>query len=431
MKAIMYNLLVVCLFLSSDGMAKIKIVDRSTKKVPEWIGIVQKDYIITSAIAPTLEEAKRQCFDNIRKAIIESVAQNVRSTSQSAIQQEAIESGIVRFLDSYTAQFEAESAKLPYLSGISELKAEASYWEKRQDTETKVISYAYSVKYPFSSLELKKLVWTFHEQDQAMESKLQTLENLYTSVGSLEEIDKALNALKELDSYFFDPVRRGKVSALQNNFRALYKQITIQEMENRLGEYIFRFILQGRQINVAQRPQVKSETLSQLRVELQDGEWHVFYDCSTCDPMEENKAEITFIINGQRIVHTFYVDVDRHVIRLYPIEEMYLTAQIKTDSCVGNIDVRMQVQNKGKENCILQGVTLDVPGLEMPLYIGNLKLPIECGSTRNVSYTYPDMVLVVKKQHFRKNILQGSFELINEQGKSQMVKFSLPFQTNW
>ena len=431
MRKVSISLLLLFLLFSVSGMAKIKVVDRSTKKAPEWIGTTEQDYIIVSALSPTLEGAKRQCFDDIRKAIIEAVAQNVRSASQSTIQQESMKSGIVRFLDSYTSQFETEAAKVPYLNGVSESKAEASYWEKRQDTETKEVTFAYSVKYPFPDGELKRLVRTFREQDETMEGKLQALEAKYESVSSLGQIDKAIRDIEELKQYFFDPVRQERSRSLQNNFRALYKQVTLQEVSHPLGDYVFCFTLRGKPFSVSQRPRVESETLTQIRAEERDGEWHVLYDCSTCDPAEENKGEVSFTIGGQRMTHTFYVDVAQAEVCMYPEKELYLTAQEKTDTTVSRVNLRMNVRNDGRGNCTLQGVTLEVPGLEMPLYRGDLNVVIKGGNTRSVQVFFPEEIRILEKLNLRKNILQGNFEVVDEQGNIQVVEFSLSFQANW
>lgn len=76
-------------------------------------------------------------MDNIRKYIIDAVAQNVKSSSESTINQESVNSGIVNFLDSYTYTAQTQSANLPYLTGISESKIEEAYWEKREDKKQK------------------------------------------------------------------------------------------------------------------------------------------------------------------------------------------------------------------------------------------------------------------------------------------------------
>ena len=137
-------------------------------------------------------------MDNIRKYVIDAVAQNVKSSSESTINQESVNSGIVNFLDSYTYTAQTQSANLPYLTGISESKIEEAYWEKREDKKTKEISYLYCVKYPFPSLELKKLVHEFQRKDNEMNEKYNTLEEQYENITSVAQIDKAVTDLNSL-----------------------------------------------------------------------------------------------------------------------------------------------------------------------------------------------------------------------------------------
>lgn len=431
MNKTIYIILIFLVLFSITGSAKIKIVERSSKKAPEWVNATQKDYIITSAIASQLNDAKEQCFNDIRKTIIEAVAQNVKSSSQNTIQQTSIDEGISQFLDSYTSTFQTEAAQLPYLTGISESKAEDSYWEKRQDTETKEISYLYSVKYPFPSLEVKKLVRKFLEQDKAMEEQLFTLEKLYEDVRSIKDIDKAITDLKPLIEYFFDPIRQEKAKSLQQNFQNLYRQIILKEIKNELGEYVFTFTLDEHPILVPQRPILKSETLSQLRAELINGQWHVFYNHETCDPSETNSGEIIFTIGGKKMTHMFYADIASKNTRIVPIREIHVEAKQQSDSTVSDLSILMTIKVDSDSGYYLRNMTLHIPGLATPVYIKNINIRLQAGNTQNIQLVYPQAIRIIEKQSFRNNILQGTLEISNEKGQIQQVHFSLPFQANW
>lgn len=211
-------LLILFSLLSLSCFAKIKVVEKSAKKVPEWVNTTRKDYIITSAMAPGLERAKEECFAQIKKMIIDAIAQNVKASSESRITQESVNDGIQNFLDAYTSSFQTQSANLPYLTGISESKAEDVYWEKRLNTETDEISYLYCVKYPFPSLELKKLIKEFQRRDQEMSDKLEGLKELYDQITSVDQIDKAITDIEVLKHYFFDDMRQRDAQVLQQNF---------------------------------------------------------------------------------------------------------------------------------------------------------------------------------------------------------------------
>ena len=104
--------------------AAVKVVERSYKKAPVWLNTMETEYIITSAVADDLERAKALCMDNIRTQVIESVAQNVQSSSASTLSQETMTSGITDFVDNFSSTFKTQAATVPFLTGISASKAE-------------------------------------------------------------------------------------------------------------------------------------------------------------------------------------------------------------------------------------------------------------------------------------------------------------------
>lgn len=408
--------------------AQLKVVQKSAKKTPVWVNTTQKDYIVTSAIADNIERAKNECMDNIRKYVIDAVAQNVKSSSESTINQESVNSGIVNFLDSYTYTAQTQSANLPYLTGISESKTEEAYWEKREDKKTKEISYLYCVKYPFPSLELKKLVHEFQRKDNEMNEKYKTLEEQYENIASVAQIDKAITDLNSLIRYFFDDVRKEAARNLQRNYRQLYGEISIHEISNKLGCYRLDLQLRGKAINVSQRPVVKSATLTQIRPEAEGDQWNIHYNSETCDPTEENFATITFKLGNKNLSQTFYIDPEQDKVKVTLSKDVYLTAETKTDSLIANITIRLNLESE--ENYIIDNITLNVPGLSLPLFIDNLNQAVSKG-TQTVNISYNGEVELVEKQNNRMNLLKGHLEIKNTEGVSKRIDFSLPFKANW
>ena len=223
--------------------AAVKVVERSSKKAPVWLNTMETEYIITSAVADDLERAKALCMDNIRTQVIESVAQNVQSSSASTLSQETMTSGITDFVDNFSSTFKTQAATVPFLTGISASKAEDYYWEKRQDKDTGEITWLYSIKYPFPRIELKRLVDIFDTNDRKMVARYEQLRAEYDDIESVEQIDKAVSDLKPLIDYFFDDVRKGDALTLQRNYSALYGRIFLSEVSSRPGEYVYRLML--------------------------------------------------------------------------------------------------------------------------------------------------------------------------------------------
>lgn len=424
------KLLLFFLILSVPCMAKIKVVQQSAKKIPVWVNTTQKDFIITSAISNDVEKAKNECLDNIRKYIIDAVAQNVKSSSESSINQESVNSGITSFLDKYNYSFQTQSANVPYMTGISASKAEDSYWEKREDKETKQISYLYCMKYPFPGLELKKLVHEFQKRDNEMNDKFKGLETGYEAITSAEQIDKAITDLNTLISYFFDDIRKNAARNLQQNYQQLYKQINIREISNQLGTYSFALVLRGKDITTSQRPVLKSETLTQMRAEQAGQAWSVYYNYETCDPSEVNSGSVSFRIGGRPLMQEFFIDVNQTRIQLFPTKEMYLTAT-RRDSMLTNIGVRMNMDSKSAKKVTIYNITLNVPGLTTPLFIDNLNLVIQSAGVQTIQVTYNGEVGLLSAQNYKSDLLKGHLEVMDADGNNRRVDFSLPFKANW
>lgn len=424
------KLLLFFLILSAPCMAKVKVVQQSAKKMPVWVNTTQKDFIITSAISNDVEKAKNECLDNIRKYIIDAVAQNVKSSSESTISQESVNSGITSFLDKYNYSFQTQSANVPYMTGISASKVEDSYWEKREDKETKQISYLYCMKYPFPGLELKKLVHEFQKKDNEMNAKLKELETGYETITSAEQIDKAVTDLNTLISYFFDDIRKNAARNLQQNYQQLYKQINIREISNPLGTYSFALVLRGKDIATSQRPVLKSETLTQMRAEQAGQAWKVYYNYETCDPAEINSGSVSFRIGGRPLSQEFFIDVNQSKIQLFPTKEMYLTAT-RRDSILTNIGVRMNMDSKSAKKVTIYNITLNVPGLTTPLFIDNLNLVIQSAGVQTIQVTYNGEVGLLSAQNYKGDLLKGHLEVMDADGNNRRVDFSLPFKANW
>lgn len=425
-----FKLFILFLVLSAPCMAKIKVVEKSAKKVPVWVNTIQENYIITSAIKDDLEEAKRQCMDNIKTSIIDAVAQNVKSSSEGNINQETVNSEIVNFLDKFNYSYQAQSANVPYLTGISSSKIEDFYWEKREDKETGKITYLYAVKYPFPRVELKKLVHEFEKKDQEMYGKYKDLEAQYADIVSVEQIDKAITDLDLLVRYFFDDIRKNAASNLQRNYRQLYNQINFREISNKLGNYEFALVLNGLDIATSQRPVLKSERLTQLRAEAKDKQWNIYYDYSTCDPSEENAASVTFRLGGKSVAQKFYIDVNQGKVNIYPAKDVYLTATTKSDTNLTDVKVRMNLESKTPGTFTVKNITFNVPGLGTPLFLDDADIAIKMG-TQTINILCPGEFELLERQDYKLNLLKGYMEIEDGDGNIKRVDFSLPFRANW
>ena len=110
--------------LTSTVSAQFKVVDKSSKKAPAWYQQMVADYLIVSAHEPTLEEAQAACLQEVKKQIIQAVAQNITFSESSNLNQKLEGEEITEFVDTYSSTTDVKAATVPFIQGISLSKVE-------------------------------------------------------------------------------------------------------------------------------------------------------------------------------------------------------------------------------------------------------------------------------------------------------------------
>ena len=429
-------LTVVCLscslYVVADAAQPIKVLDRSASKAPVWLDRTQEEYVITSAIADDLDAARNQCLDNVRTKIIESVAQNVQFGTESRIAQSAGNSGITDFTDQFTSVLKTQSANIPFIRGISVSKIEDSYWEKRMDKETKKVTYLYAIKYPFPRIELKKMTREFEQRDREMVARYNALEKGIDSVASLEQIDRAIEDLKPLITYFFDDVRKQAALSLQANYRKLYDQVVIETAEEKNEEAFLVFRLNGRPINVSQQPKAKSECATQIACHMEDSGCRVTYSTEFCEENAPGEIRLTFRWGGKSVVHTIYFKKQDLTVQIRPVGTAYLTATKGSADTLQAIHIRMEITNKHCDQFQVTGLVLNVPGVVGAIVMDGLDFTFTGESTHLLQVDYVTPVVYTSGHGNKLQMMRGT--LRGNYGKDSVsfsTPFNLTFQSNW
>lgn len=416
---------------SASAQDKIKVKEKSAKKTPVWVGSSQTDYIVTSAIADDLETARNQCLDNVRRYIIQSVAENVKSTTEGMIDQKTIDNEIVSFLDTYTSTYESRAADVPFLKGISASKIEDYYWEKRENKTTGKVSYMYAVKYPFPSVQLKQLVNEFEKRDKEIWGRYLALAEALDNVSSVEEIDRAIADLGPVIDYLFDDTRRNEATTLRDKYRKLYDNISFREISNDLGLYKFTLVLDGRDITTSQRLKTSGDCATQIMSEQTPDGIEVQYNYDNCFFDDRNGIKVTFRLGSRNVVHEFFYTIKKHEVEIWPEQTAYLTSREKTDSTLNNIEIRIHLKSGHKNPYVIKSMALEVPGLGDPLFIDNLNTTVT-NKEYTLGLTWIGEVELLKKQNNTLNMLKGYMDVeVPEEEVSKRVHFSLPFRANW
>lgn len=421
--------LTVCM-TSNAAEQKVKVIDRSAKKVPVWVNGLDQEYIITSAVAGDIETAKSVAMEEVRRQIIRSVAENISFETKSTITQSMKDSDMESFTDKFASYYRTQSANLPSVKGVSASKIEDYYWERRQNKSTKEVSVYYAIKYPLPSVELKKMVNEFEKRDRDMSERYSRLESGLNSVESLEEIDRAIHELNMLREYFFDNTRRNGAASLQAAYRGLYSGISVKELRNTLGEYRFGLMLDGRPISTSQRIAAKSDGAYDITVEPEGTTIVVRYKYDGAEYDTPTEVILSCRVGGKVLRHVFTFRVRKAAIKIYPEKTAYLTAAQKHDGRLSGIEIRIPIRSVEGESYVVRGITLDVPGLAQALFMDDLDIAV---STKEhlLKITYEDSVEVLKPLGNKASQMRGTLDIETRDGMTTSLPFALGFRPNW
>lgn len=288
--------------------AQWKAVEKSRKEQPVWVGGAERNYLIVSAEAPTLELAKEKLLLSIKEQIVSSIATHV--TSQTTQQRQELVSGTNRdYSENMTSVITSKVSHIPFVSEISLSKAYDFYWVKLYNKKTKEYKYEYHVKYRFTDFELADLVNQFNEREKLLNDRMVEYSDRLEQITSVEDIDRTLNELKAfLYEFDIDDPRRSQTEQLSNNYRQLYNYIRIQQEESSEDKSLrFGLYLKNNPIYSTQKPQLRANCANRLSYDIDGNSYSVKYDDSGCYSDDENFIEVRFRFGNKIVSQKFYL----------------------------------------------------------------------------------------------------------------------------
>lgn len=435
----MKRILLLCyisMFLVAFSSAQTKIVERSAKKAPEWVGGVADGFLIVSVDGKTLAEAQNNALTEITERIIQSIASNVTVMQQSEMS-EINTDGRIESKDAYSRSSKIIAAKLPFLKGISLSNAIDSYWIKVQHRKTRETHYELSVKYPYSYSQQQSLIAQFEEYDTQKESQYQTLRNNIDNIEAVDEIQHAIAELESLSEYFFDEVRLQQVNGLITQYKLLYNDISLTGSFVDSGKYHLQVLLQGHPIKVTTRPTVTANCASQIEIQPADGSFMVAYSSEDCLPEEENYLLFTLRIGGKKHEHRAYIKdiADRKISNLSVSTEGRLI--LSTDSVdvnnrtISGINIRMTLNNRSGNPFGLKAIELHIPEISSPIILDNINNAYSSKGIIQVSAKAEGIFSIRDKKTSSYSFVQGTITLVDNSGTIIRQRLSLPYTTNW
>jgi hypothetical protein len=363
------------LMVSSAIMAygQEKVLESSSKKTPSWVNGVEEGYIVTYAMGKDIDEAKSDLIVKIKNDIVNSVATYVKSSTEITIEN-VNRDNMVSTLEKFKHSGSIQTADIPFLKGISLSKAEAYYWEKTQNKNTKAISYTYHVKYPFSNAELHRLIMEFNKQDQEMTQKMMDVIESVKTASSIESLEQTKQQLLQLADYYID-VRKEKAMLESKKIDELLQQVDIRVVDNSPGKFVYTLNIGEKSYTTAQNPKFQNApciTVSSRQTNGMQNE--LLYNYENCYEDEENYLSFSYKFGNNKISKKYSIDVTTDKVEIFMKDAVRLIKMSENGPQIETFSCHLPIFSKYTGAFTIDKVELEFPGKPILIVNGEKKI---------------------------------------------------------
>ena len=359
---------VLFLFTNSLGVAQDKVKETSGKQ-PKWVNCLVKDYIITSGKGVTSQEAQQKALAMVKENIVSAVAENVKSSSTISKEETNFNNKVFNFLEKFASQVATQSAKVPFLQGISLSQVEEYYWEKLETGDRKTY-FNYYIKYPFPDGELSRLVFEYKLRDEDLTKQLNDLLSQLDQIESVEKIEKNIGELQLLADYFMDG-RRDQAGLGITRCNSMLNSIELVEQEGNPGELKYTLRLGTKTISTVKKPITKSECARIMSTINNQAFWMVKYDFSNCYEDPENNILVKYRFGNNDVSKKFFFDITTNKASIFVNEAFHFTTVTKGSATIDASQVDMVVISKYNAPFTIEKVVIEFKG-QSPLIIDGI-----------------------------------------------------------
>lgn len=291
MRRIIRTLLLFAVIMASLSASAQKVVERSAKKAPQWVGSVTDGYIVASSTGKTIDEAQQKSMRMVLVHMLEAVAQNVESSTETTIEQKTHGQDVSS--DIYFKQVGKSSvANLPCLKGMGISKAKDFYWERIEDKSTGELYYSYSLLYPFTASDEQQLKEEFDKLDADMVAIVDNAEKQLPDIQSVNALEKGIADQEYARDYFFDAVRKNRAEHLIESYKSTLKQLTLNSRRLARCQYELWVEKEGKVLTCSTIPSCKSKTATKIQCRPSNGKFLLTFSDEECIPDDENKITV-------------------------------------------------------------------------------------------------------------------------------------------
>ena len=234
-------------------------------------------------------------------------------------------------------------------------------------------------------------------------------------------------------------MRSAKVRGLTASYKELPKSIALTGSFTSGNELNVGFTIAGRRFRHHAPVTVKSNCASDLQVDIDDGASVITFDSSDCLPDEENYIEVTARIDSRKLTRRFSLNglnsgQQDEKFSVVPQGQIVLSADSvdAASRTIGNISVRLTLNNRGTTAFGLKSIELNIPGISTPVIFDNIdgiystRGLIQINALAEGTYRVP----AVSKSTL--HVANGTITVVNPVTQAvERIRLSLPYSCNW
>lgn len=427
----MKKLLLLLLLLPTLLNGQETVMERSGPR-PKWVNGLEKEYIIVVGTGATIELAQQQALMAIKESIVEAVAVNVKTQTNIRTEELTNRNSVLLFLESFSSNTTSESAKVPFLQGVSLAQAEGYYWEKIRSSD-KGIRYAYHIRYPFPVVDMNRLAFEFKLRDEELTAKLNRLtsESLYPS--SVEEIESLIGELRILADYFPDG-RKDLANLAIKRYNGMLASIEISDAGSTLGNVRYVLKLGQRMITTVKKPVIRSESAKILGNNQDRGVWTVNYDYSECYPDMKNNVVVRYRFGTTNVEKIFYFDISQTKVEIFVSQAIGFRKEQVTGDVVDRFNVDLAISSKTDAPFTVTKVILEFKGLPQ-ITVDNINRSFSGKGVHNLNLLIEKPLNALQSSSLGKTVVQmnGFIQFINNtSGETGSYRiYNQSYNTDW
>ena len=263
----LFAVIIITICINAGLNAMTKVINRYNRRVPEWISVSQKEYLVTSGKALTLSEARNIAYDSLENLVVNFVI-NQMKTQNSYFKQIDFENERARKLFKESDFYADFNAKNPF----------TFYWERLKNKETKSKFYNYYLHYSLDDEELDKAINDIAEEYQ-ISSTLESIKKNFSGCKKVQDLHEMNSSLMFINAKFSDDdARKEDCEILLAKAKENFDNIDIKEMLNIPGKLIVNQTVNDRAIYNSTPPKVTSKDVKITKIESLEEQWIINYE---------------------------------------------------------------------------------------------------------------------------------------------------------